>query len=98
VKKPPRCGDVVEVAWVDSEQIAFGWSDVDHYRKAARRDPEVYRSSGYWIDQVKGRVVIAQSLSLLNRHVTHVMSIPTIAVTSITVLDRSGKHVRRRFR
>jgi hypothetical protein len=96
--KPPRRGDVVEIEWVDSEHIAFGWEAIKHYRRAARRNPEAYRTSGYWLDGVKGRVVIAQSLSLLNQHVTHVMSIPTVSVTRVQVLGRSNKRVRRALR
>jgi hypothetical protein len=96
--KPPRCGDVVEVAWVDSEHIELGWAPVSDYRKAARRNPEAYRTSGYWMDRVKGRVVIAQSLSLYNRHTTHIMSIPEVAVTDMRVLGRSNKRVRKALR
>ena len=96
--KPPRRGDVVEVSWVDSEHIELGWSRVRQYRRAARRNPDSYRTSGYWIDRVKGRVVIAQSLGLGNRAVTHVMSIPEVAVTRMVVLGRSNRRVRRALR
>jgi len=95
--RPPRRGDVVEIAWVDSEHIEMGWADVNRYREAARGNPETYRTSGYWIDGVKDRVVIAQSLCLLNSNVTHVMSIPTVAVTNVVVLARSKKNLRRRL-
>jgi hypothetical protein len=96
--KPPRRGDVVEVAWVDSEHINLGWEATGQYRRAARRNPEAYRTSGYWLDRVKGRVVIVQSLSLYNRHVSEVMSIPEVAVTDMRVLGRSNKRVRKALR
>lgn len=96
--RKPRRGDVVEVAWVDSEGINLGWDRLKLFRRAARRNPDCYRTSGYWVGGVKGRVVIGQSLSLYNGHVRDVMSIPAVAVTGIVVLGRSNKRVRQAIR
>lgn len=92
--RPPRRGDVVEVEWLDSEHIALGWRPTRAYRRAGRR-PQSYRTAGYWFPTGNERVLIVQSLSPANGHVTHAMSIPAVAVTKVIVLGRAAKRVRR---
>ena len=93
-KKPPRIGDVVEVMWVDSEQISIGWAAVAEYLDAAHHR-SAYRTAGYWLIGDESVVAIALSMDPFNGHVTHVMSIPKCAVTHIQVLGRSNARVRK---
>lgn len=91
--KGPRVGDIVEVEWIDSERITLGWEGTKAYRKAATH-PSAYRTAGYWLGEVNGRVVIALSADPFNGSVTEAMSIPTVAVTKTTVVGRAHKRVR----
>jgi hypothetical protein len=95
--KPPRTGDVVEVAWLDSESIDIGWSAVSDYRKAGNR-PQSYRTAGYFIEEGKQAVLIALSMSVVNRTLSHVMAIPVVAVQKMTVLGRANARVRKALR
>lgn len=97
MSKKVRRGDIVEVEWVDSERINLGWKRTKPYRRATA-ERSGYRTSGYWLDGAKDRVLIVQSMGLINRHVTDAMSIPRSAVTSIRVLGRAHKKVRRILR
>jgi hypothetical protein len=93
--KKPRHGDVVEVEWDDAEHIQLGWDTVKAYVKAADH-PHAYRSAGYWIEgSKKGRSVIALSLDPSNGGARDCMSIPSVAVTKVTVLGRSNKRTRK---
>lgn len=98
MSRKPRTGDVVEVSWVDSERIHLGWVSAKKYRRAAQRNPEAYRTSGYWLGGVQGRVVVAQNLSLLNQSMADTMSIPEVAVVGIVILGRASKRVRKIYR
>lgn len=92
--KPPRPGDVVEVVWIDSERLTLGWDTVKAYRKAAAHE-QAYRTAGYWIGSVKGRTVVALSADPYNGTLSEVMSIPDVAVTSVTVLGRAARRTRK---
>lgn len=91
----PKHADVVEVEWADSEHIQLGWDTVKAYLKAADH-VHAYRTAGYWIEgSKKDRAVIALSLDPFNGNVTHVMCIPKVAITKITVLGRADARVRK---
>lgn len=90
----PRRGDVVELEWLDSEHIALGWSPTKEYTRAARR-PQSYRTAGYFLAATGDRTLVALSVDPANRHVTHAMSIPTVAITKAQVLARAHKSVRK---
>jgi len=97
VVKPPRHGDVVELEWDDSEHIQLGWDSVKAYVDAADH-PHAYRTAGYWIEgSEKGRTIIALAIDPFNGTITHVMAIPSVVVTKVTVLGRASKRVRKAF-
>jgi hypothetical protein len=94
--RKPRLGDVVEVEWLDSQHIDLGWSTVKDYIDAARQ-PQSYRTAGYFIEQRK-HLVVGLSLDPGNRQMTNAMSIPSKVVSSIKVLGRSNASVRKALR
>ena len=94
MSKPPRLGDVVEILWIDSEHIALGWAPVPRYVSAARHR-QSYRTAGYWLYGDEATVAIALSVDPFNKAATHVMSIPRVAVTNVSVLGRAAKKTRK---
>ena len=93
MKKQARIGDVVEVEWVDSEHIGIGWKKRSEYVRVAVA-PQAYRTSGYFIAQVGGHVLICLSIDPRNRRVADITSIPVSAVLTTRLLGRSNKRVR----
>lgn len=94
MSRKPRTGDVVEVEWLDSERINLGWASTKRYRNAAGR-PTAYRTAGYLMAGVSGRTLVALSLDPSNGSVTEAMSIPSVAVTRVSVLGRAHKRTRK---
>lgn len=92
----PQTGDVVEVEWRDSERVSLGWAPVKRYRKVSKH-PSAYRTAGYWLSQPDTPVLVGLSLDPFNGTAAEVMCIPRSAVTSVKVLGRSNKRLRKAF-
>jgi len=91
--RKPRLGDVVEVEWLDSQHIDMGWSPVADYIAAARQ-PQSYRTAGYFIEHRK-HLLIGLSLGPSTGRMTNAMSIPSKVVVRMKVLGRSNARVRK---
>lgn len=80
----PEPLEFVEVEWLDSVSLTYGWNSPEFYRKVARAEGGMeHRTAGYLIEESDERVVIGLSTSDARGNVCQAMTIPRGAVTNI---------------
>ncbi len=83
----------VEVEWVDSCAVQFGWDDVDTYRE--RHQPDLIRSVGVLLDEKPDSIMLclswtpeAENPKRDKDSVNDCMVIPRVAIRAIHELRR----------
>jgi len=83
----PREGDVIEVEWVDSKNIEYGWDTIKSYIKKAKGACNIF-SCGYLVYQDDKIVLLTHSVDKDLRTLLPCIAIPKCSITNITVLGR----------
>ena len=97
MRRKPRLGDVVEIDWLDSQALHFGWRAPSEYVEAVK-EPQGYRTAGHWLGRHAGHALVVSSITVANRHVTEGFTIPASAIVKLRVLSRASKATRKALR
>lgn len=92
----PVAGDIVEVMWDDSNQLLLGWTEASDY--VAAGGSILCQTAGYYVGEHNGHVVICLSAVAHNRHTSQGISIPRVAIVSLTIIRKANKELAEALR